>query len=235
MCTDLLSRTYTQTDTDDKVLLCLLIALLSRSPLLHDVHRLGSEFRNGNIHPNRIIEQLALAAKQTRTLIQLAFDFCTTWSSKSAPCIIEQVAQWRTYDNVHSLASPIPVCEGSRLELTCSDLQHTTPGCLTCIEQQAHLPCSAICEALSLYGAQVVEKDAAPETVAAVRESLRQELAQRMKTAASAQALAQARAQAEAHAHSQLEALLAQKAAGGFLQHLGFLCLGHDLCVAPGN
>ena len=59
-----------------------------------------------------------------------------------------------------------------------------------------------------------MEKDAAPETVAAVRESLRQELAQRMKKAASAQALAQARAQAEAHAHSQLEALLAQKAAG---------------------
>ncbi|KAL0049957.1 hypothetical protein WJX82_001623 [Trebouxia sp. C0006] len=61
---------------------------------------------------------------------------------------------------------------------------------------------------------QVVEKDAAPETVAAVRESLRRELAERMKEAASAQALAQARAQAEAHAHSQLEALLAQKAAG---------------------
>ena len=63
-------------------------------------------------------------------------------------------------------------------------------------------------------GFQVVEKDAAPETVAAVREGLRQELAQRMKQAASAQALVQARAQAEAHAHSQLEALLAQKAAG---------------------
>ena len=69
--------------------------------------------------------------------------------------------------------------------------------------------------------AQVVEKDAAPETVAAVRESLRQELAQRMKKAASAHAIAQARAQAEAHAHSQLEALLAQKAAGGCCQHLG--------------
>ena len=61
---------------------------------------------------------------------------------------------------------------------------------------------------------QVVEKDAAPETVAAVRESLRHELAERMREAASAQALAQARAQAEAHAHSHLEALLAQKAAG---------------------
>ena len=61
---------------------------------------------------------------------------------------------------------------------------------------------------------QVVERDAAPETVAAVRESLRRELAERMQQAATAQALAQARAQAEAHAHSQLEALLAQKAAG---------------------
>ena len=67
---------------------------------------------------------------------------------------------------------------------------------------------------------QVVEKDAAPETVAAVRESLRRELAERMREAASAQALAQARAQAEAHAHSHLEALLAQKAAGmSALQH----------------
>lgn len=65
-----------------------------------------------------------------------------------------------------------------------------------------------------VHAAQVVEKDAAPETVAAVRESLRQELAQRMRKAANAQALAQARAQAEAHAHSQLEDLLAQKAAG---------------------
>ena len=63
-------------------------------------------------------------------------------------------------------------------------------------------------------GTQVIEKDAAPETVAAVRESLRQELAERMKEAATAQALAQARAQAEQHAHSHLEALLAQKAAG---------------------
>ena len=62
--------------------------------------------------------------------------------------------------------------------------------------------------------AQVIERDAAPETVAKVRESLRRELAERMREAASAQALAQARAQAEAHAHSQLEALLAQKAAG---------------------
>ena len=65
-----------------------------------------------------------------------------------------------------------------------------------------------------LMHGQVVQKDAAPETVAAVRESLRRELAVRMKEAASAQALAQARAQAEAHAHSQLEALLAEKAAG---------------------
>ena len=65
-----------------------------------------------------------------------------------------------------------------------------------------------------LSGMQVIERDAAPETVAAVRESLRQELAERMKEAATAQALAQARAQAEQHAHSHLEALLAQKAAG---------------------
>ena len=65
----------------------------------------------------------------------------------------------------------------------------------------------------------MVEKDAAPETVAAVREGLRQELAERMRQAASTQALAQARAQAEAHAHRQLEALLAQKAAGGCCWH----------------
>ena len=65
-----------------------------------------------------------------------------------------------------------------------------------------------------LSSMQVIERDAAPETVAAVRESLRQELAERMKEAATAQALAQARAQAEQHAHSNLEALLAQKAAG---------------------
>ena len=72
---------------------------------------------------------------------------------------------------------------------------------------------------------QVIERDAAPETVAAVRESLRKELAERMKEAATAQALAQARAQAEQHAHSNLEALLAQKAAGmgsfRVLCHLG--------------
>ena len=60
----------------------------------------------------------------------------------------------------------------------------------------------------------MIERDAEPETVAKVRESLRRELAERMREAATAQALAQARAQAEAHAHSQLEALLAQKAAG---------------------
>jgi hypothetical protein len=77
---------------------------------------------------------------------------------------------------------------------------------------------------------QVVEKDAAPETVAAVRESLRRELAERMREAASAQALAQARAQAEAHAHSQLEALLAQKAAGTMPEYS--LCIAvYSLCI----
>ena len=87
---------------------------------------------------------------------------------------------------------------------------------------------------------QVVQKDAAPETVAAVRESLRRELAVRMKEAASAQALAQARVQAEAHAHSQLEALLAEKAAGvyvGFFRdnyamqdNINRCCLTYKVC-----
>ena len=65
--------------------------------------------------------------------------------------------------------------------------------------------------------------------MAAVRESLRRELAERMREAASAQALAQARAQAEAHAHSQLEALLAQKAAGTMLMY-SKVC--DDCCIA---
>lgn len=82
---------------------------------------------------------------------------------------------------------------------------------------------------------QVIERDAAPETVAAVRESLRQELAERMKEAATAQALAQARAQAEQHAHSHLEALLAQKAAGmGSLRFcVSWVTTQHDCHMLP--